>query len=228
MIITLEAYKDDRNNVIIYNGTHKSSVKITFSGRNNRLIVDELSQINNTTIFFDCDDGVCKIGNNRFVGNIRIGQGCNVTVADKVTCTNSCIITTAEGSSVSIGEDCMIASLVEIRADDAHPIFNVKTGLRTNMPRDIVIGEHVWLAARSTILSGGAIGSGSILGYGSILKSRIPNNCIAVGIPAKITTRNIAWERPHLSINPPFYKPDKDSIPVTIKYWNRTIARKNK
>ena len=226
MIVTLGAYEDKRGNVIIYNGEHRNSVKITFSGENNRLIVDEHSQINNSMILFDCNHGVCEIGNNKFVGNIRIGQDCNVRINDKVTCTNSCIITTAEGSSILIGEDCMLASSVELRADDAHPIFNVRTGLRINLPRDIVVGEHVWLAARTTILSGGMIGNGSILGYGSILKSRIPNNCIAVGVPAKVTKRNVAWERPHLSITPPFYKPDKNSIPVTSKYWKRTAVKK--
>lgn len=226
MIITLGSYNDDRGNTIIYGGEHKDSVKVTFSGLNNTLTVSDYTQLNNATILFDCDNGVCNIGNNKFIGSIRIGQDCYVNIADKVSCTNSCIITTAEGASVFIGEDCMIASVVEIRADDAHPIFNVKTGLRVNRSRDIIIGEHVWLAGRSTILSGGQIGSGSVLGYGSILKSKIPNNCIAVGIPAKVSKRNIAWERPHLSMTTPFYKPDKESIAITKKYWKRTITSK--
>lgn len=50
MIVTLGAYEDKRGNVIIYSGEHRNSVKITFTGKNNRLIVDERSQINNSMI----------------------------------------------------------------------------------------------------------------------------------------------------------------------------------
>lgn len=222
MSIVLSEYKDERGNIIVYSGAVLPTVKIVFTGSNNRLVVSDLSRVNNLVILFDCDNGVCEIGNCKFIGCIRVGQDCSVKISDNVTCTNSCVITTAEGASVTIGQDCMIASYVEIRADDAHPIFSVKTGLRINPSKSVFIGEHVWLAARSTILSGGRIGNGSVLGYGSILKGSIPNNCIAVGCPAKVIKRDIAWERPHLSIATPFYKPDKNSILIS-HYWNETI-----
>lgn len=35
----------------------------------------------------------------------------------------------------------------------------------------------------------------SIIGAGSLVKSKIPNNCIAVGVPAQVIRKDIAWSR---------------------------------
>lgn len=35
----------------------------------------------------------------------------------------------------------------------------------------------------------------SIIGAMSLVKSTIPNNCIAAGIPARVIKKNIAWSR---------------------------------
>ena len=51
----------------------------------------------------------------------------------------------------------------------------------------ISIGEDVWLGAGVIVLDGAAIGRGTIVGAGSVVKDVIPEYCIAVGIPAKKT-----------------------------------------
>jgi hypothetical protein len=122
---------------------------------------------------------------------------------------------------VEIGDDCMIASRNEIRADDAHPIFSVETGRRTNMPRSIHIGAHVWLAAGAVVLGGSRIGSGSVVGLGSIVKGAVPNNCVVAGSPARVVRRDCAWERPHLSLTKPYLKPDASSVRKS-RYWAMT------
>lgn len=43
------------------------------------------------------------------------------------------------------------------------------------------------------------IGSGAICGYRSLVKGKIPNNCIVVGSPAKIVRKDIAWSRENIS-----------------------------
>lgn len=219
--MTISNYKDSNDNKVEYSDIENKNVTVFFSGTNNKLIVHPNARLGATEIRFDCNNGICIIGNNSFSGSIRIGESCTVKIADKVTCTSRCIISTAEGASISIGEDCMIASHVEIRADDGHPIFDIETENRVNMPRSIVIGEHVWLSVRTTILGGARIDSGSVIGFGCIVKGTIPNNCIAAGIPAKVIKKNIAWERPHLTLAKPFLKPDASCI-TKSKYWEMT------
>ncbi|WP_112197059.1 acyltransferase [Rahnella sp. NRRL B-41462] len=221
MKYTLINFQDGRGNKIDCGKNPDPKVEVIFRGSNNTLIVHPEAKISTTSIHFDCDDGICIIGRNSFIGFIRIGNGCNVKINDGVTCTAKCYISTAEGSSVEIGDDCMFATGNEIRSDDGHPIFDVKTGLRINNPSSIKIGNHVWISAKATILGGTIIGDGSIVGLGSITKDVFPNNCIIVGVPAKVTKKDVAWERPHLTLSKPFIKKDSSSIKKS-NYWNLT------
>lgn len=84
-----------------------------------------------------------------------------------------------------------------------------------------MIGDHVWFADQAVALGGARVGDGSVIGFRSIVTSRIPNNCIAVGSPAKVVRKNIAWERPHLSKVKPYYKPDASTVKKS-KFWNLT------
>ena len=55
-----------------------------------------------------------------------------------------------------------------------------------NKCRNIYIGSDVWLAANVTILKGVSIGDGAVIGAKALVNSNIPENAIAVGIPAKV------------------------------------------
>lgn len=54
------------------------------------------------------------------------------------------------------------------------------------IPRSIHIGKNVWIGANCTILSGVTIGDNAVIGAGSVVTKDIPENMIAVGVPAKI------------------------------------------
>jgi acetyltransferase-like isoleucine patch superfamily enzyme len=45
-------------------------------------------------------------------------------------------------------------------------------------------GAHIGIG--SIILPGVTIGQGSIIGAGSVVTKNIPDNCLAVGVPAKV------------------------------------------
>lgn len=50
----------------------------------------------------------------------------------------------------------------------------------------VTIGNNVWLGENVTILKGVTIGNNVIIGLGSIVTKSIPDNCVAVGCPAKV------------------------------------------
>lgn len=213
-------YMDDYGNVITSPKKHEKC-RVLIRGRNNKITVAE-----NAIINLDCNNAEVFIGGHDlskipFKATIRMGENSTLRVGNNVTCTSMAFISAVEGASVNIGDDCMFASGVVIRTDDAHPIFDIASGIRVNPSKNVSIGNHVWLGDRVSVLSGGEIGDGSVIGLGSIVKKIIPNNCIAVGSPAKITKRNIAWERPHLSLHKQFMKPDATCIKKSI-YWNPT------
>lgn len=226
IVKSLGPYRDDQRNVIDTTREHEGDVEINFKGSNNKVIVAYNAKIKSLRVTFDGDNGLLRIGKNPKVGkasfNIRIGQDSTVRIGDNVSTTNPAQISAVEGTTVSFGNDVMIASGNQFRADDAHPIFDVETELRVNPSADIKIGNHVWIAAGAAVLGGAEIGDGSVIGFRSLVTRKIPNNCVAVGAPAKVVRRNIAWERPHLSNTKPFYKPDASTVTKSEDYWNLT------
>ena len=52
--------------------------------------------------------------------------------------------------------------------------------------RDIIIGEDVWVGTRATILSGGNLGRGCIVGACSLVTKPVPPYALVAGSPAKI------------------------------------------
>lgn len=53
-------------------------------------------------------------------------------------------------------------------------------------PQTITVGDDVWFGTNCLIMSGVKIGSGAIIGAGSVVTKDIPQYAVAVGNPAKV------------------------------------------
>lgn len=110
-------------------------------------------------------------------------------------------ISFSKETSAIIGDDCMFSWNVILHSNDHHSIFDVVTGENINSTTDIsgerriLIGNHVWIGDHVCILYNTQIGDGSIIGAMSLVKSKISNNCIAAGNPARVVRKDIAWSR---------------------------------
>ena len=51
---------------------------------------------------------------------------------------------------------------------------------------EIRIGNDVWLGANVTILPGVTIGDNVIVGAGAVVTKDIPDNSLALGVPARV------------------------------------------
>ena len=133
----------------------------------------------------------CKIA-----GLIRIVRGKNgvIRIGENTTFT-TVGLSLHETGEISIGRDCMFSTDIQMDASDMHPIYDRATGERLNHPRNIEIGDHVWLGTRVLVLKGSKIGSGSIIAAGSIVAGEIPENSLAMGIPARVVRENVIWTR---------------------------------
>lgn len=104
-------------------------------------------------------------------------------------------------SKIIIGKDCMFSNHIIIRTSDSHPIIDVKTGERTNPAKNVIIGEHVWVAPNSEIMKGSIIGDGSIIGSQTMTGKQFPNQVLLVGRPAKVVKENVTWTRDDIIFN---------------------------
>lgn len=222
VITTLEPYADERGNRIEYEGA-PFPVKITFRGSDNVLTVAAKVKTPNLVVQFDGDGGQVKLGPSQGVtlhAGIRVGGRSQVKIGAHVSSTSKANISAVEGAKVVIGRDVMMASDVQIRSDDGHAIYDVRSGRRVNTARDIKVGAHVWLGLQSVLLGGARVGDGSVVGLRSVVTGRVPNNVVVVGAPARVVRRDVAWERPHLSMDPR----DKSEWPEELHtpYWALT------
>lgn len=108
---------------------------------------------------------------------------------------------------VEIGNHVLLASHVYI-SDNSHGFYS-GTAMDSSPlipPRErdyridsVKIGDNVWIGEGAIILPGVKIGSGSVIGAHSIVNIDIPDNCMAVGAPARIIKEysfdSKKWER---------------------------------
>ncbi|MEU0160683.1 acyltransferase [Streptomyces sp. NPDC006261] len=223
----LERYKDDQGNEIVYDGeVREEKIDIRFKGANNKLVISPEADIKDLLVIFTGDNGQIDIERTtkRRAGlrfELRCGHESRIRIGENVGCAGRTFISAVEGVSVTIGADVMFAKNIEVRGDDTHPIFDVRSGKRANPSQSIVVGEHVWIAKHAVVMGGATIGNGSVIGFRSIVTKAIPNNCVAVGAPAKVVKRNIAWERPEVVTRRPGEEyPRKGE--KSEQYWNLT------
>ncbi len=98
--------------------------------------------------------------------------------------------------TVEIGNDVMLGPDVYIMTG-YHRTDVVGKTIRESGPDDrqpVVIGDDVWIGARSTVLKGVRIGQGSVIGTGSVVGKDIPPYVVAVGNPCRVLHRRFSDE----------------------------------
>ena len=140
------------------------------------------------------------LGTIRFENSPKIELGSNVTIWPNVTFSgngtikigNNCKIGADShfyahpDGGINIGNDTIIAAQTYI-IDNNHEFK--KDSLIREQPliaSKINIGNDVWIGTNTTIIKGASIGNHSVIGAKALVNSRIPDNGIAVGIPAKV------------------------------------------
>ncbi len=108
---------------------------------------------------------------------LQIGKGTYLSERCRVTCARE----------IKIGAGCAISWDVDIFDENGHTISSKSD------QRPILIGNKVWIGARSMILSGAVIGDGCIVAAGAVVKGQFPAGCLIGGVPARILKENISW-----------------------------------
>lgn len=130
--------------------------------------------------------------------NLRASCGGEIHIDKRCSLQRDCAIVASFHARIILGMDCMVSYSVFIRAGNSHNMIDLKTfeHFDDNPNRDVVLGEHVWVGMRVTLINGVRIGSGSTVGANSfVCKKRFPSNCCLAGNPATILRERTAWIR---------------------------------
>ena len=166
-------WKDRFHNVICFDESLPDDIVVHLWGINNELHFETNIMINKLNIYLG-NDGRCRIGENTRIFEASI---------------------TISYASLDIGKDCMLSTGITIRTDDLHPIFDRITHERVNMPKDVVLHDHVWVGEGATLLSGANIGEGSVVGARTVTSSSFGDHVIVAGVPGKVIRENICWSK---------------------------------
>lgn len=85
--------------------------------------------------------------------------------------------------SIQIGRDCGIGNDCLIFDTDFHALGD---GSEATNASPVVIGDKVWLAARSVILKGVTIGDGAVICAGSVVATNVAPYTMVGGVPARV------------------------------------------
>ena len=83
---------------------------------------------------------------------------------------------------ITIGDNVVLAPRVHILAHDA----STKFFLGYTRVANTKIGNNVFIGAGSIVLPGVSVGNNVVIGAGSIVSSDIPDDSVAVGVPARV------------------------------------------
>lgn len=125
----------------------------------------------------------------------RIGHAGTLVIGDETTINGARII--AINSNILVGKDGLWSDEILVQGFDQHGIVDIRDRRLLNLYRkDVVIGPHVWVGRRATLMPGLEIGKGSIVGAGSIVTRPVPDFSAVAGNPARVVRSEVSWSRP--------------------------------
>jgi acetyltransferase-like isoleucine patch superfamily enzyme len=94
-------------------------------------------------------------------------------------------------TQIIIGNDCLIASNTTFVDTGHENAFGIPIRTQPCSFEKIILGHDVWIGTQCAILKGVTIGSGSIIGAGSVVNKSVPENQIWAGVPARFIRNRI-------------------------------------
>lgn len=137
-----------------------------------------------------CNSGGVKIGKNCRIGVssknyhggmpfpsalLCDGNGSSITIGDN--CRLNGVYVHAQ-ASISIGDNCVMASGVNIIDSNGHETKSFDRTKGRDIPKEIIIGNNVWIGLNSIVLKGSIIGDNAIIAAGSVVKGVVLANSI--------------------------------------------------
>jgi carbonic anhydrase/acetyltransferase-like protein (isoleucine patch superfamily) len=118
----------------------------------------------------------------------ELGLDTVVSIGDR------CLIGRGSGvvahESVELGDDVFTGHFVYITdANHGYEDPDTPVGLQFGKPRPVSIGAGSWIGHGTVVLPGARIGAHVVVGAGSVVMGELPNQCVAVGAPARVVRR---------------------------------------
>lgn len=175
-------------------------LSIIVNGNSNTVKIELPSRFINTSIIMNGDNNYFSIKptRHRYIRHTSFGMenGGIIEIGGGFSVYRNLNMVAKSGKKITIGDECMFAREVIVRNNDGHTITDTITGEILNAPEDIKLHDKVWVGARTMILKGTEIQTGSIVGAMSLVNKKFSEpNLLIAGVPANKIRGNVAWDR---------------------------------
>ena len=160
----------DNNQIILGKSLSYTNLVVNFKGNNKYFEVkDSTKNINGLKfVSIRADNQVFKIGNNFSCGGLEV----QMNDGDE-TCT--------------IGDDGLFSWGIKIRTSDGHSVVDLATDEAINIPKNVHIGDRVWVGEDVRFLKGAEIPQDCVVGSCAVVTKKFnQTNCVIAGFPASI------------------------------------------
>ena len=123
----------------------------------------------------------CRLGREVFFESGGQGR----IVLDNNVRLNAGVVVVAH-AEVKIESDVLVGEYVSIRDADHAIQPDQLIRFQDHVANPVSIGRGAWIGRGAAILKGVHIGAGAVIGANSVVTSDIPENAIAVGVPARV------------------------------------------
>jgi acetyltransferase-like isoleucine patch superfamily enzyme len=134
-------------------------------------------------------DGHIRIGDRVHIYqdvSLETAQGGVLTIGAESSIHMRCQLM-AHGGSIHVGRGVALAAGCALYPYDHGTTLGISFRHQPIETKgDIVIKDEAWLGTGVIVLSGVTIGEGAVIGAGSVVTHDIPDNAIAVGVPARV------------------------------------------
>lgn len=152
-----------------------------FDKKKERTIWDNMGKV----IF----EGKAHIGNG---SRIVVGKNGKWYVGDNLNCTSTMSLICLK--NITMGKDVLISWDTLLMDTDFHYIAKVGEINTAVNEKEIVIGNHVWIGCRVTVLKGAALSDNCVVAAGSVVtKPFKETTALIAGNPAAVKRQGIEW-----------------------------------
>ena len=114
---------------------------------------------------------------------LSVGKGASLTIGNDVRITHYTVVGVED--SISIADRVQVGEHCSIRDHD-HDAYAQSMHAAALVCAPVSLGEDSWIGRGVAVLKGSQIGAGAVIGANAVARSEIPQNAIAVGIPARV------------------------------------------
>lgn len=117
-------------------------------------------------------------------GNLQLGEKFRISPQSSIICFKKIVF----------GNTCRLSWEVQVLDTDFHKIKTLE-GEYLNQPKEISIGNHVWIGSRVSIMKGARIDNDCIVASNSVVTKHLEGeHQIIAGIPARVVRTGVTWE----------------------------------